>query len=325
MASLTQLEYLLAVDKYRHFGKAANACHVSQPTLSMQLQKLEEEYDITFFDRSKQPILPNPEALPLIEQARVILREYSKLKHMTQDSQTELSGEFKLGIIPTVAPYLLPRFLGRFATDHPKVHLNIREMTTPQIIDALDRDEIDAGILATPIEIPTLDERPLYYEPFYLYTSKTHPLSKLKNVSEEDLTANGVWLLTEGHCLRTQVLKLCAARKSSGVFKNVSLESGSMEMLIELIDEGHGYTLLPAMAARRIPDAKRSQLKEIRGPIPTREISLVFRRSQYKQNLLKSLSEAVKKQLPKEVFLKRTPQLNVVQLNIARLNASQLK
>jgi LysR family hydrogen peroxide-inducible transcriptional activator len=314
MASLTQLEYLLAVDKHRHFGKAAAACHVSQPTLSMQLQKLEEEYEVTFFDRSKQPVLPNPEALPLIEQARLVLREYSKLRHMTRDSNTELSGEFKLGIIPTVAPYLLPRFLGNFATTHPKVNLVIREMTTPQIIDALDRDEMDAGILATPIEVPTLDERPLYYEPFFLYTSKGHPLAKLKSVSEEDLTANGVWLLTEGHCLRTQVLRLCSARKSSGVFKNISLESGSMEMLVELINQGHGYTLLPAMAALRIPAENRPQLKDIKSPIPTREISLVYRRSQYKQNILKAVSEAVKNTLPEEVFAKRGTHLNVVQL-----------
>ena len=314
MASLTQLEYLLAVDKHRHFGRAAAACNVSQPTLSMQLQKLEEEYEVTFFDRSKQPILPNPEALPLIEQARVILREYSKLKHMTEDSATSLSGEFKLGIIPTVAPYLLPRFLGGFATANPKVNLVIRELTTPQIIDALDRDEIDAGILATPMEVATLDERPLYYEPFYLYTSKNHPLSKLKSVSEEDLTANGVWLLTEGHCLRTQVLRLCSARKSSGVFKNVSLESGSMEMLIELIDQGHGYTLLPALAAHLISDEKKSQLKEIKSPIPTREISLVYRRTQYKQHILRAISESIKQVLPKEVYAKRSQQLNVIQL-----------
>jgi LysR family hydrogen peroxide-inducible transcriptional activator len=314
MASLTQLEYLIAVDKHRHFGKAAQACNVSQPTLSMQLQKLEEEYGITFFDRSKQPILPNPEAITLIEQAKIILREYGKLRHMTLDSSNELSGDFKIGIIPTVAPYLLPRFLGEFANANPKVNLFIKELTTPQIVDALDRDEIDAGIMATPMDIPTLDERPLYYEPFYLYSSKTHPISKLKSVTEEDLTANGIWLLTEGHCLRSQVLKLCSARKASGVLKNVSLESGSMDMLIELIDSGHGYTLLPAMATHRILKENRGQLKEIRSPIPTREISLVYRRSQYKQSLLKSLSECIKSNLPKEVFQKRTSALNVIQI-----------
>lgn len=314
MASLTQLEYLIAVDKHRHFGKAAAACKISQPTLSMQLQKLEEELDLVFFDRSKQPILPNPQALPLIEQAKVILREYGKLKHMTEDASEDLSGDFRLGVIPTVAPYLLPRFLGDFAANHPKVNLIIRELTTPQITEALDRDEIDAGILATPLEIPTLDERPLYYEPFLLYSSRTHPISKLKTVHEEDLTANGIWLLTDGHCLRNQVLRLCSARKTSGVFKNVSLESGSMDMLIELIDSGHGYTLLPAMAAGRVPRENLGQLKEIRSPIPTREISLVYRRSQYKQNLLKALMESVKSRLPKEVFQKRNPNLSVIQI-----------
>jgi len=314
MASITQLEYLVAVEKYRHFGKAAAACSVSQPTLSMQLQKLEQEYEVTFFDRSKQPILPNPEALPLIEQAKTILREYGKLKHMTLDSPGEPAGEFRLGVIPTIAPYLLPRFLGHFASTYPKVTLAIREMTTAQIIDALDRDELDAGILATPLDVPTLDERPLYYEPFHVYTSKGHPLAKIKNPTEDDLVANGIWLLTEGHCLRTQVLKICSARKTSGVFKNVTLESGSMEMLMDLIDGGHGYTLLPAMSALKIPSERRSQLKEIKSPIPTREVSLVYRRSQYKQNVLKAITESVKAHLPKEVCPKRNPSLCIIQI-----------
>ena len=314
MASITQLEYLVAVDKHRHFGKAAAACSVSQPTLSMQLHKLEEEYGVTFFDRTKQPILPNPETIPLIEQAKTILREYGKLKHMTLDSPHEPSGEFKLGIIPTIAPYLLPRFPGPFASAYPKVNLGIREMTTPQIIEALDRDELDAAILATPLDIPTLDERPLYYEPFHVYASKSHPLSKVKNPTKEDLVGNGIWLLTEGHCLRTQILKLCSARRTSGVFQNVTLESGSMEMLMELIDNGHGYTLLPAMSALKLASDKRSRLKEIKSPIPTREVSLVYRRSQYKQTVLKAISESVKAHLPKEVHLRRSPDLDIIQI-----------
>jgi LysR family hydrogen peroxide-inducible transcriptional activator len=314
MASLTQLEYLIAVDKHRHFGKAAAACNVSQPTLSMQLQKMEEEYGVTFFDRSKQPILPNPEALPLIEQAKTILREYGKLKHLTTDTSQELSGDFKVGVIPTVAPYLLPKFLGDFSNQYPKINLSIREITTQQIIDALDRDEIDVGILATPLNIPTLDERPLYYEPFYVYTSAGHPLSKLKSVTEDDLTASGIWLLSEGHCFRTQVIKLCATRKTSAVLKNVSFESGSMETILSLIDQGHGYTLLPAMAAERINKEHRSQVKEIKSPIPTREISLVYRRSQYKQNMIRKLGDLIKGHLPKEVHQKRTAALSIIQI-----------
>ncbi len=314
MATLTQLEYLVAVEKHRHFGKAAAACHVSQPTLSMQLHKMEEEYGVTFFDRSKQPILANPEALPLIEQAKTILREFEKLKHLTIDASNELSGEFKLAIIPTVAPYLIPRFISDFANENPKVTLSIREMTTAQIIEALDRDEVDAGILATPLNINSLDERPLYYEPFYVYTSPNHPLAKLKSVNEDDLTANGVWLLSEGHCLRNQVIKLCSTRKSSAVFKNVSFESGSMETIIELIEQGHGYTLLPALASGRISKAHQSGLKEIKSPIPTREISLVYRRSQYKQNILRAINESIKAHLPKEVFTKRNSNMSIIQI-----------
>ncbi len=314
MASLTQLEYLVAVEKHRHFGKAAAACGVSQPTLSMQLHKLEEEYGVTFFDRSRQPILPNPEAIPLMEQAKVILREYGKLRHMTSDSSLELTGTFQLGVIPTVAPYLIPRFLPAFANAHPKVELVIRELTTPQIIDALDRDEIDAGILATPMDIPSLDERPLYYEPFRVYCSESHPLASQKTIREDELTTNGIWLLTEGHCLRNQVLKICSARRSPGAFRNIRLESGSMEMLIQLIDAGHGFTLLPALATGRIPKENRGRLKEIQKPVPAREISLVYQRSHYKQNILGALADSIRSRLPEEVFPKRNAGLEVIRL-----------
>lgn len=314
MASLTQLEYLVAVDRHRHFGKAATACRVSQPTLSMQLHKLEQEYGITFFDRSKQPILPNPEALPLIEQAKMVLREYAKLEHLTAEQTDEPAGDFKIGVIPTVAPYLLPLFLSKFSSSLPKVNLSIREITTREIMEQLDRDELDAGIMATPLDIPTLDERPLYYEPFQIYTSSLHPLAKLKSITEEQLTANGIWLLSEGHCFRNQVVRLCSARKNSAVFKNVSFESGSMETLIALIDQGHGYTLLPALAAARLTGPRRNRLRTLTEPIPTREISLVFRRSQYKQTLLKRLSESIRSQLPPEVHSRRSAQLSVIPL-----------
>jgi LysR family hydrogen peroxide-inducible transcriptional activator len=314
MASITQLEYLVAVDKHRHFGKAAKECNVSQPTLSMQLHKMEEEYGVTFFDRSKQPILPNPEAIPLIEQAKTILREYEKLKHLTVDQTGEPSGDFKLGVIPTIAPYLIPQFLGHFALTYPKVNISVREMTTAQIVDGLDRDEIDAGILATPLHLMSLDERPLYYEPFLVFTSPQHPIAKLKSVSEEDLTSNGIWLLSEGHCLRNQVVKLCETRKTSAVFKNVSFESGSMETIIELVKQGHGYTLLPAMATQALAKEKHPGLKEIKSPIPTREVSLVYRRSQYKQTILKALADSVKTHLPSSVFSKRTPAMSIVQI-----------
>lgn len=314
MATLIQLEYLVAVDKHRHFGKAAKECNVSQPTLSMQLQKMEEEYEMVFFDRTKQPILPTHQAIPIIEQAKTILREHAKLKHLTHLEAGELTGDFHLALIPTVAPYLLHRFIGNFATAHPKLNLTISEMTTAEIIKALDRDEIDAGILATPLSNASLDERPLYYEPFYVFTSKNHPLAKAKSVEEEDLPAKDIWLLAEGHCMRNQVVKLCSMKKTAAVFNNVQFESGSLETIIHLIDQGYGYTLLPALAADALLAKQHPMLKAFKKDIPTREISLVFQRSQYKKSILKALQEEIRQHLPKSVHLKRQAGMHVLQV-----------
>jgi LysR family hydrogen peroxide-inducible transcriptional activator len=314
MATITQLEYLVAVDKFRHFGKAAKACNVSQPTLSMQLHKMEEEYELVFFDRTKQPILPTQQAIAIIEQAKTILREHEKLKHLTQFQEGELSGDFHLAVIPTVAPYLLHRFIGDFANQHPKLNLTISEKTTAEIIEALDRDEIDAGILATPLGNNSLDERPLYYEPFYVFTSKSHPLAKSKSVDEDDLPSNDIWLLSEGHCFRSQVIKLCSMKKTAAVFKNVKFESGSLETIIHLIEQDHGYTLLPALAAESLLNRQHPLLKAFKKDIPTREISLVYQRSQYKKNILKALQESIRSHLPKTVHLKRQPQMHVLQV-----------
>lgn len=314
MATLTQLEYLVAVDRHRHFGKAAKACHVSQPTLSMQLQKLEEEFDMPFFDRTKQPILPTPQAIPVIEQAKTILRENEKLKHLAQMQEGEIAGDFHLAVIPTVAPYLLHRFIGIVSQKYPKLNLTISEKTTAQIIEALGRDEIDAGILATPLDHASLDERPLYYEPFHVFASKNHPLMKEKNLTEDKLPTQDIWLLSEGHCLRNQMMRLCSIRKTAAVFSNLKFESGSLETIIHLIEQGHGYTLLPALAAERLIQQKSPLLKQFKGEIPTREISLVYQRSQYKQNVMKAMIEAVKQNLPAMVSVKRTPEMQILKV-----------
>ena len=314
MATLIQLEYLVAVDRHRHFGKAAKACHVSQPTLSMQLHKLEEEFDMPFFDRTKQPILPTPQAIPIIEQAKTILRENEKLKHNAQLHEGEIAGDFHLSVIPTVAPYLLHHFVGVISEKFPKLNLTISEKTTAQIIEALGRDEIDAGILATPLEHANLDERPLYYEPFHIFASKNHPLMKQKNISEDHLPSNDIWLLTEGHCLRNQMMRLCSLRKTSAVIQNLKFESGSLETIIHLIEQGYGYTLLPALAAERLIREKNPLLRSFKGDIPTREISLVYLRSQYKQNILKAIGETIKQNLPNLVSSKRSPEMSILKV-----------
>ena len=314
MATLTQLEYLVAVDRLRHFGKAAKACHVSQPTLSMQLQKLEEEYGMTFFDRSKQPILPTQEGLAVIEQAKSVLREVGKLDHICRNRKNEPSGDFRLALIPTIAPYLLPLFLGAFADAYPEVKLSIEEMTTENIIQALEQDRIDAGILATPLQIESLVEKPLYYEPFSLYVSEKHPLSRLDTINEEKLDAKDLWLLSEGHCLRNQIVRICSLRGKTGIFPNVKFESGSLETVIHLVEQGHGYTLLPLLATRSLARTRREQLKPFSKPVPSREVSLVYRRTQYKQPILEALAAQVQAALPDDLPKEKLKGIEVVRI-----------
>jgi LysR family hydrogen peroxide-inducible transcriptional activator len=312
MATLTQLEYLVAVEKLRHFGRAAKACHVSQPTLSMQLHKLEEEYGVTFFDRSKQPILTTVEGAELIEQAKAVLREMGRLDFIRRNRSAAPSGELKLAVIPTLAPYLLPRFLGDFAQRHPKVKLVIQEMTTESIIDALEDDEIDAGVLATPLHAEHLTERPLFYEPFLLYLSAGHPLGRLERIHEEKLDAKDIWLLSEGHCLRSQVIRVCSLRGKPGIFPNVRFESGSLETVIHLVEQGHGYTLLPLLATQGFARSRKEMLKPFAKPIPSREVSLVYRRTQFKLGILDALTEAIQQSLPDDLPRERSKAIEVV-------------
>lgn len=314
MATLTQLEYLVAVDRMRHFRKAAQACHVSQPTLSMQLHKMEEEYGITFFDRSKQPILATPEGEAVIEQAKVILMEMGKLDYLCKNRTNEPSGEFRLALIPTIAPYLLPLFIGPFAQHHPKVKLSVREMTTDQIIRALEDDIIDAGILATPLRVESLIETPLFYEPFSVYVSEGHPLAKQNHISEDSLDAKDIWLLTEGHCLRNQIVRVCSLRGKPGIFPNVQFESGSLDTVIRLVEQGHGYTLLPYLAAQTVKKQNQYLLKPFNKPVPSREVSLVCRRSQYKRLILQALAEEIRSSLPPDLPQQKTKKIEIIKI-----------
>ncbi len=219
--TITQLEYVLAVDKYRHFGKAARACNVTQPTLSMQLQKAEEELGVVIFDRSKNPILPTDEGSQIINQARSVLREYKKIFSIIDANKNEVRGEFRLGVIPTLAPYVIPLFAGAFVQKFPEVKLTIEEFKTEDIIELLNRDEIDAGLLVTPISGENFIERVLFHEPFSVFASTGHSILKKSKIKDKDLDATDVWLLNEGHCFRQQVLNLCKISRDHGLHDNL--------------------------------------------------------------------------------------------------------
>jgi LysR family hydrogen peroxide-inducible transcriptional activator len=312
MPTLTQLEYLVAVDQHRHFGKAARSCHVSQPTLSMQLKKLEDEYGVTLFDRNKKPILPTREGSLIIEQARTVLREVGRLNHLLSQQPGKVSGEFKLGLIPTIAPDLLPLFLGKFAGKYPELRIHIQELTTERMIEALLADQLDAGILATPLRVDDLEERPLYYEPFELFVHVRHPLAKVSHLSEEKLDAKDLWLLEEGHCLRNQIVKVCSLRGKPGIFPNVQFESGTLRTLIHLVEQGHGYTLLPWLTARSLAPSRHTVIRPFGKPVPTREVSLVSRRSHYQRAILEALQKEIRAALPTDLPTEKSRKIEVI-------------
>jgi LysR family hydrogen peroxide-inducible transcriptional activator len=298
--SLTQLEYVMAVHKYGHFGKAAQSCHVTQPTLSMQIHKLEEELGVVIFDRSKKPILLSEVGKKLIEQIQTVLFESKKIEEIIKFSRSgKVSGELSIGVIPTIAPYLLPLLLPVIETGYDDMELRLFEMQTHRIIEALHSDELDVGILATPIKEHKIFEFPLYYEPFSVLCKKDHSLAASKRLKSSHLKLDDIWLLEEGHCLRHQILDVCASKKIKNPKRKFHFESGSLETIKNLIDRYGGYTLLPQLATDHF--GNHSVLIPFERPVPSREIGLVYRREHYKNDLIESLGEAILKAIPDAV------------------------
>ncbi len=310
--SLTQLEYVMAVNKFGHFAKAAEACHVTQPTLSMQIQKLEEDLGVIIFDRTKKPILLTHLGKKLVVQMQLVLFEAKKIEGLVQQDKKGIQqGSLTIGVIPTVAPYLLPRLLPVVEELFPQVSLNIREMQTDRILEALNEDEIDVGVLATPTLMPKMFEFPLYYEPFSVLCGKDHDYAGMKKIKYQSLGMDDIWLLEEGHCLRNQILDICAVRKGKGgKERRYKFESGSLETLKNLVDLYGGYTLLPYLATEHLGD--RTKLVQFERPIPAREIGLVYRREHYKSELIEGLGDAILKAIPEELGKIRQKDLDVL-------------
>lgn len=315
--TLTQLTYIVAVDKFKNFGQAAESCSITQPTLSMQIQKLEEELGIQIFDRSHQPVKTTKIGAELVTQARVILTESQHFLEIIQDNNGEVKGEVTVGIIPTLAPYLLPLFLKKFSQKHPNLAIHIEELQTEQIIERLKNSSLDVGLLVTPIEEAHLESMPIFYEPFMVYASEKSALISKSKVQQTDLNSNDLWLLTEGHCFRDQSLTICKNRKkSTDINRNIKLESGSLETLRRMVDQETGFTLLPYLAAQDVGNKK--QLKEFSTPIPTREVSLIYN-IHFKRNAFKnSLIETIQKSLPKEIHATPSKNTQVVDLPMGR-------
>lgn len=299
--TFTQLEYIVAVDTYRHFAEAASQCYVTQPTLSMQIQKLEEELGVKIFDRSKQPVLPTEPGIEIIEQARKVLAERDALTEMIEAKKGIVNGELKIGIIPTLAPYLLPLFIPGFAKKYPKVKVVVHELTTDLILARLREGKIDVGVLVTPLNEHGIKEHILFYEELLVYVSKNNDAFKKSYVLAKDIDPSKLWLLEEGHCFRSQIINLCELKKSSKEGNLFEYEAGSLETLRRLVDLNDGITILPELATMDISPKQQQNLRYFKNPVPVREVSIVTHRDFVKKKLVELLKKEILASIPDKI------------------------
>jgi LysR family hydrogen peroxide-inducible transcriptional activator len=309
MPTFTQLEYALAIDRERHFGKAASACHVSQPSLSTLILKLESELGYSLFDRSKKPILPTEDGEAFLKEAREIMKRVESLGALRNEEGPK--GTYRLGIIPTMAPSLIPRIVLHVSKHLPLVQFQILEMKTTDIVRSLGRDEIDGGILATPLNEPGIFENPLFYEPFLLFASSDSPLKNKTILKEEDLKGNQIWLVGEGHCFRGQVLQICS-QQADHVYSNIQLESSGMATVLELVKATKGATLIPYLTTLGMPDEGLSTFAK---PWPAREVSLVTSRPRYKAKIHESIMAAITESIPEGLKSLKAKDVHVIGLS----------
>lgn len=290
--TITQLKYVLAVAEHKNFTKAAQHAFVTQPTLSMQVHKLEEELGVEIFNRNKKPIALTQVGEKIVEQAKNIVNESFRIQDIVEQQKGFIGGDFKLGIIPTVMPTLLPMFIKNFINKYKKVNLKIYEFTTDQILQKLESGQIDAAIAATPLKVEGITERPLYYEPFVGYVPKEHKLHIKSTLSPDDLNIDDILLLEDGHCFKDNILNICKNRNSK-LNTPYQIESGSFETMIKLSDEGLGMTLLPYLNTLEIPDGQKKNLKNFNNPKPAREISLLYHKSELKLQIINALHDTI--------------------------------
>jgi LysR family transcriptional regulator, hydrogen peroxide-inducible genes activator len=290
--TITQLQYVLAVAEYKNFTLAAEKCFVTQPTLSMQIQKVEEELEIQIFDRTKKPIQLTEIGQKIVNQAKNIVNEADRIKDIVDQQKGFIGGEFRLGIIPTIMPTLLPMFLKNFIKKYPKVKLIIEELNTEDIIFKLKNGHLDAAIAATPLNEEKIKEVVLYFEPFVAYIPENHQSFSKKEISITDLNIDEILLLQDGHCFRDSILNLCKNNTNSE-HNHFQIESGSFETLIKLADEGLGTTLLPYLHTLDLKDSDKTKLRHFIEPKPAREVSLIYPKNELKIHLIDALRATI--------------------------------
>lgn len=298
--TLQQLEYILAVNQFRHFAKAVEYCRVTQPTLSAMIQKLEEELDTRIFDRSQQPVCPTPVGIHIIEQAQNILVQANRIKNIIEEEKHSLTGTFKLGILPTVAPYLLPRFFPQLMKKYPDLDIRVVEMKTNDIKKALQTGEIDAGIVASLAGMEELQQTPLFYEQFFAYVSREDALFNNEVIRTSDLNGEQLWLLDEGHCFRDQLVRFCQMKSARA--SQLAYHLGSMETFMRMVESGKGVTFIPELAVLQLGDAQKELVRSFAIPCPTRQVVLLTNKNFIRHTLLEVLVKEIKLSVPKEML-----------------------
>ncbi|MEN8120939.1 MAG: LysR substrate-binding domain-containing protein [Bacteroidota bacterium] len=299
--TLVQFEYIIALNKHRHFVTAAEKCFVTQPTLSMQIQKLEDELGVKIFDRKKQPIEPTVMGEKIIHQAMIVLDNAQKIPEMIDEIKGEIKGELRIGIIPTIASYLVPLFITQTINEYPDLHIQIEELLTDQIVDALSNNELDIGIIATPLGETGIREIPLYYEPFVVFTSKEHRFYQKEKINAHDLTIDDMWLLNEGHCFSSHAINLCGTDQIKTQSLALNYRSGSLESLSKLVEQQYGYTLLPWLALLDMEERKKDLVRDFNSPVPKREVSIVVKESFLKEKVIEVFKNKILENIPQSL------------------------
>ena len=312
--TLVQLEYIVSLDTHRHFSEAAEACHVTQPTLSMQINKLEQELGVKIFDRSKQPVLPTLAGEEIIEKARTILAGKEELLESIQAKKGMVNGELRVGIIPTLAPYLLPLFVTHFTRKYPAVRLTVSEFNTQHLINKLKEGRIDVGIMVTPLQEAGIAEDVLFYEELVAYVSKNNTAYRKHYVLTKDIDPDKLWLLEEGHCFRSQIVNLCELRRKTRGGSHFEYEAGSIETLRRMVDLNDGITIMPELATLDLTAKQQQSLRYFKSPAPTREVSMVVHRHFVKKKLIEALKQEILKVIPEKI--RRNKKAMVVPIDI---------
>lgn len=300
--TITQLQYILAVEKHLNFVEAAEACNISQPALSMQIKKLEEHLNVKIFDRSQSPVMITPVGQLILDQSKITLKDFNQIYNLVINEFDGLQGEIRLGVIPTVSPYLLPLFLKNFHEQYPLLQLQIEELTTEKILEGIENGTIDMGILATPLGSIKLREIPLFYEELMAYVSPENELFEKKYILSDEIDLNSLWLLEEGHCLRSQIENFCELKQKQNIVSQLKFKTGSLETIVKLVDKYKGITLLPELAILNLNEDQKHKIRRFEGEKPLREISLVVDKNYPRYAVVEAFKNSINQSLPTNIL-----------------------